>query len=326
MKINFLEPLGISNDRLREIVDNTIGTQHEVTYYSDRNEDPAVLVERCQGADCVVLSNMKFGRDIIEKCPELKMICVAFTGVDLVDIEYCKEKNIRVCNCAGYSTVAVADLVFGFVIDLARNVFPCNEVVRKGGTKQGLVGFELEGKKFGVIGAGAIGQRVLKIAQAFGCETYAYNRSPKEIPGVQFVTMEELLKTCDIISVHVPQTKETIGLIGEEQFDMMKDTALFINTARGPIVDSEALAKALNEGQIAGAAVDVFEVEPPVAADHVLFGAKNLIATPHVAFASQQAFEKRAVIVAENIKCWINGNMQNVIAKNKLACQNGYRK
>ena len=313
MKINFLEPLGISNDRLREIVDNTIGTQHEVTYYSDRNEDPAVLVERCQGADCVVLSNMKFGRDIIEKCPELKMICVAFTGVDLVDIEYCKEKNIRVCNCAGYSTVAVADLVFGFVIDLARNVFPCNEVVRKGGTKQGLVGFELAGKKFGVIGAGAIGQRVLKIAQAFGCETYAYNRSPKEIPGVQFVTMEELLKTCDIISVHVPQTKETIGLIGEEQFDMMKDTALFINTARGPIVDSEALAKALNEGQIAGAAVDVFEVEPPVAADHVLFGAKNLIATPHVAFASQQAFEKRAVIVAENIKCWINGNMQNVI-------------
>ena len=313
MKINFLEPLGISNDRLREIVDNTIGTQHEVTYYSDRNEDPAVLVERCQGADCVVLSNMKFGRDIIEKCPELKMICVAFTGVDLVDIEYCKEKNIRVCNCAGYSTVAVADLVFGFVIDLARNVFPCNEVVREGGTKQGLVGFELEGKKFGVIGAGAIGQRVLKIAQAFGCETYAYNRSPKEIPGVQFVTMEELLKTCDIISVHVPQTKETIGLIGEEQFDMMKDTALFINTARGPIVDSEALAKALNEGQIAGAAVDVFEVEPPVAADHVLFGAKNLIATPHVAFASQQAFEKRAVIVAENIKCWINGNMQNVI-------------
>lgn len=313
MKINFLEPLGISNDRLREIVDNTIGTQHEVTYYSDRNEDPAVLVERCQGADCVVLSNMKFGRDIIEKCPELKMICVAFTGVDLVDIEYCKEMNIRVCNCAGYSTVAVADLVFGFVIDLARNVFPCNEVVRKGGTKQGLVGFELEGKKFGVIGAGAIGQRVLKIAQAFGCETYAYNRSPKEIPGVQFVTMEDLLKTCDIISIHVPQTKETIGLIGEEQFDMMKDTALFINTARGPIVDSEALAKALNEGQIAGAAVDVFEVEPPVAADHVLFGAKNLIATPHVAFASQQAFEKRAVIVAENIKSWIDGNMQNVI-------------
>ena len=128
----------------------------------------------------------------------------AFTGVDLVDIEYCREKGIRVCNCAGYSTVAVADLVFGFVIDLARNLLSCDEAVRKGGTKQGLVGFELEGKKFGVIGAGAIGERVLKIAQAFGCETYAYNRSKKEIPGVKFVTMEELLKTCDIVSLHVP--------------------------------------------------------------------------------------------------------------------------
>ena len=169
------------------------------------------------------------------------------------------------------------------------------------------------GKKLGVIGAGAIGERVLRIAQAFGCETYAYNRSVKEIPGVTFVSMEELLKTCDIVSVHVPQTKDTTGLMGEEQFRMMKKNALFINTARGPIVDSEALAKALNEGWIAGAAVDVFEAEPPVAKDHVLFGAKNLIATPHVAFASEQAFEKRAVIVGENIKCWLAGSMQNVI-------------
>ncbi|MCI8725766.1 MAG: hydroxyacid dehydrogenase [Hungatella sp.] len=313
MKITFLEPLGISGDSLKRIVEEAVGTGHEITYYQDRNEDPQVLTERSQGADCVVLSNMKYGRDIMEKCPELKMICVAFTGVDLVDIQYCKEKGIRVCNCAGYSTVAVADLVFGFVIDMARNVLACNDAVRDGGTKQGLVGFELEGKKFGVIGAGAIGERVLQIAQAFGCETYAYNRSVKEIPGVTFVSMEELLKTCDIVSVHVPQTSETVGLMGEAQFGMMKKNALFINTARGPIVDSEALAKALNEGWIAGAAVDVFEVEPPVAKDHVLFGARNLIATPHVAFASKQAFEKRAVIVGENIKCWLAGSMQNVI-------------
>ncbi len=313
MKITFLEPLGISGDSLKRIVEEAVGTGHEITYYQDRNEDPQVLTERSQGADCVVLSNMKYGRDIMEKCPELKMICVAFTGVDLVDIQYCKEKGIRVCNCAGYSTVAVADLVFGFVIDMARNVLACNDAVRDGGTKQGLVGFELEGKKFGVIGAGAIGERVLQIAQAFGCETYAYNRSVKEIPGVTFVSMEELLKTCDIVSVHVPQTSETVGLMGEAQFGMMKKNALFINTARGPIVDSEALAKALNEGWIAGAAVDVFEVEPPVAKDHVLFGARNLIATPHVAFASEQAFEKRAVIVGENIKCWLAGSMQNVI-------------
>ena len=313
MKVVFLEPLGIGNDRLAEIVEGTVGSAAEFQYYPDRVEAEDVLIERSQGADCVVLSNMKYGKEIISKCPQLKMICVAFTGVDLVDVDYCRERGIRVCNCAGYSTVAVADLVFGFVIDLARNILACNQTVRQEGTKQGLVGFELEGKNFGVIGAGAIGTRVLKIAQAFGCKTYAYSRTPKQIEGVTFVELDELLKTCDIISVHVPQTPSTVGMIGKEQFAIMKDTALFINTARGPIVDSVALTEALNSGKIAGAAVDVFEMEPPVPQDHILFQARNLIATPHVAFASEQAFEKRAVIVAENIKKWMDGEPQNVI-------------
>lgn len=313
MKITFLEPLGIPAEKLKAVVEDIVGTEQEYVYYQDRNEDPEVLAERSRGADCVVLSNIKYGKAVIEKCPDLKMICVAFTGVDLVDLAYCRERGIRVCNCAGYSTSAVADLVFGFVIDLARNILPCNDAVRKGGTKQGLVGFELEGKKFGVIGAGAIGTRVLKIAQAFGCEAYASSRTKKELPGVRFVSMEELLKTCDIVSMHVPQTKETIGLIGEEQFSMMKKNALFINTSRGPVVDSAALAKALREGWIAGAAVDVFEKEPPLEQNHILFEAKNLIATPHIAFASEQAFEKRAVIVAQNIKGWLAGDMPNVI-------------
>ena len=313
MKINFLEPLGISNDRLREIVDNTIGTQHEVTYYSDRNEDPAVLVERCQGADCVVLSNMKFGRDIIEKCPELKMICVAFTGVDLVDIEYCKEKNIRVCNCAGYSTVAVADLVFGFVIDLARNVFPCNEVVRKGGTKQGLVGFELEGKTFGVVGTGAIGLRVAAIAQAFGCRVLAYSRTAKDVPGVRYVDLETLLAESDVVSLHTPLTEETRGLMNEKRIGLMKKNAVLINTARGPVVDSDALAGALKEGRIAGACIDVFENEPPVRKDHPLFSAPNTIVTPHVAFATKEALVKRAVIVFDNVVNYLDGTPGNVI-------------
>ncbi len=313
MNIVFLEPLGIKQEQLAKIVEESVGTEASVRYYPDRVEDAEVLTERSQGADCVVLSNMKYGKDIISRCPQLKMICVAFTGVDLVDIDYCRERGIRVCNCAGYSTVAVADLVFGFAIDLARNILPCDQAVRQGGTKAGLVGFELEGKRFGVIGAGAIGTRVLKLAQAFGCETYAYSRTKKQIEGVSFVELNELLQTCDIISVHVPQTPDTVGLIGKEQFAMMKNTALFINTARGPIVDSSALAQALDSGEIAGAAVDVFEMEPPVPQEHVLLHARNLIATPHVAFASAQAFEKRAVIVAENIRKWMDGEPQNVI-------------
>ncbi len=313
MKVAFLEPLGIPQEALKKCVDEMLGDRVEAVYCDTRNEDPAELVKRSEGAECVVLSNIRFGKEILSELPDLKYINVAFTGVDLVDVDYCREKGIKVSNCAGYSTVAVADLVFGFVIDLARNILPCNDVVRKGGTKNGLVGFELEGKKFGVIGAGAIGSRVLRIAQAFGCETYAYNRSAKEIPGVTFLPMEELLATCDIISVHVPQTPATIGMIGEKEFALMKPGALFINTARGPIVDSRALADALNSGKLAGAAVDVFEKEPPVPEDHPLFGTKNLIATPHVAFASYQAFEKRAVIVCENIRGWLDGAPVNVI-------------
>ena len=313
MKLVFLEPLGISQTQLKSMAEETLGDRMEVVYYDTRVEDTQTLIERSRDADCVVLSNFKYGKDVISACPNLKMICVAFTGVDHVDIEYCKERGITVCNCAGYSTVAVADLVFGFVIGLARNISACDKAVRTGGTKAGLVGYELEGKKFGVVGAGAIGQRVIRLAQAFGCKVYAYNRSPKEIEGVNFVSLDELLETCDIVSLHVPLNPSTKGLIGKEQLAKMKKNAILINTARGPVVDSQALAEALQEGVIAGAAVDVFEMEPPVPEDHVLLHAPNLLATPHVAFASEQAFEKRAVIVCENVKKWAEGNPQNVI-------------
>ena len=157
MKVTFLEPLGISGEKLQAMAEEALGGRAEVTYYDTRIEDVEGLIQRSQGADCVVLSNFKYGREVISRCPDLKMICVAFTGVDHVDVEYCRERGIAVCNCAGYSTVAVADLVFGFIIDLARNVIPCDKVVRQGGTKAGLVGYELEGKKLGVVGAGAIG-------------------------------------------------------------------------------------------------------------------------------------------------------------------------
>ncbi len=313
MQVVFLEPLGISQEQLKTMVAERLENQAEVIYYDTRVEDIPSLIERSKSADCVVLSNFKYGKEVISQCPNLKMICVAFTGVDHVDIDYCKERGIMVCNCAGYSTVAVADLVFGFVIALARNILPCDKAVRQEGTKAGLVGYELEGKKFGVIGAGAIGSRVIRIAQAFGCEVYAYSRTKKQIEGTKFVTLEELLKICDIVSLHVPLNEKTRGMIGKEQLNLMKKTAILINTARGPVVDSAALAEALQTGKIAGAAVDVFETEPPVESNHVLFHAPNLIASPHVAFASEQAFEKRAVIVCDNICKWLKGTPQNMI-------------
>ncbi len=313
MKIALLEPLGIPDETLESMVKDAAGTGNEVVYYNTRKEDIPTLIERSKDCDVVVLSNFKYPRAVMEHCPNLKYICVAFTGYDHVDMEYCRQKGIQVSNCAGYSTVAVADLVFGMVIALYRNLIPCNEVVRKRGTKAGFIGPELEGKKFGIVGAGAIGQRTARIAAAFGCEVLAYNRTPKEISGVTFTDLDTLLQTCDVISLHVPQTPATVGLINKEKIALMKPTALLINTARGPIVDSKALADALNAGQIAGAGIDVFETEPPLEPTHPLLSAKNCICTPHIGFASVEAMYKRANIVCDNLRAYLAGKPINLV-------------
>lgn len=313
MKLSILEPLGVEKEKFLDMAEKVLGDRVEITYYDNRVEDIETLIERSKDAEIVVLSNFQYRKDVIEKCPNLKMICVAFTGVDHVDIDYCKDRGITVCNCAGYSTVAVADLVFGLLINIYRNIVECNIVTRKGGTKNGLVGFELEGKKFGVIGTGAIGMRVANIAKAFGCEVYAYSRTVKEGKEIKYVDLNTLLSTCDVISLHVPLNENTKGLINEENIKLMKKNAVLINTARGPVVDSKALSDALKNNIIAGAGIDVFEIEPPIPVDHVLFDAPNLIVTPHVAFATKESMVKRAEIVFDNINKYINGSSQNVI-------------
>ena len=313
MKLSILEPLGVEKEKFLDMAEKVLGDRVEITYYDNRVEDSETLIERSKDAEIVVLSNFQYRKDVIEKCPNLKMICVAFTGVDHVDIDYCKDRGITVCNCAGYSTVAVADLVFGLLINIYRNIVECNIVTREGGTKNGLVGFELEGKKFGVIGTGAIGMRVANIAKAFGCEVYAYSRTVKEGKEIKYVDLNTLLSTCDVISLHVPLTENTKGLINEENIKLMKKNAVLINTARGPVVDSKALSDALKNNIILGAGIDVFEIEPPIPVDHVLFDAPNLIVTPHVAFATKESMVKRAEIVFDNIDKYINGSSQNVI-------------
>lgn len=314
MKISFLEPLGVEQSWLSDMISKRLGSDVEVVYWPDRATDTDTLVRRSEGADAVVLTNFKFGRDVISRCPDLKMICVAFTGYDHVDMACCMERGITVCNCAGYSTSAVADLVFALAIDLARNVVACDERTRSGGTKDGLVGFELEGKTFGVIGAGAIGQRVAKIAAAFGCRVLVSSRTKREVADAEFVDLKTLLRESDIVSLHVPQSAETKGMIGRDELASMKPTALLINTARGPVVDARALADALKEGKIAGAGIDVFDAEPPLGADEPLLNAPHTLLTPHIGFASHQAFMKRAAIVAEDLAKWIDGAPQNVVS------------
>ena len=316
MKIAVLEPLGVTNEDLASRIYAACYAydgELEIERSPDRREDEASLVERAQGADIVVVSNIKFPASVMEQLPQLKYICCAFTGYDHIDMDYCRAHGIQVANCAGYSTTAVAELCIAFAVMMGRSIIPADQAVRNGGTKAGLVGPELEGKTFGIIGCGAIGTRVAQLALAFGCKVIAYNRSAKEVPGVTFTALDEVLATSDIISLHVPNNAETKGMLGAEQFALCKPTAYFINCARGPIVDSQALADALNEGRLAGAAVDVYEMEPPIPGEHPLLNAKNLIATPHIAFASDQAWEKRADIIAENVATWLAGAPANLV-------------
>lgn len=313
MKIVVLEPLGMKDEMLRNIIEEKIGREHELVLYPDRKEDTLTLLQRSKDADIVVLSNLPYKAEVIQALPKLKMIAVAFTGVDHIAMDICKQRDIIVCNCAGYATVGVADLVFGMVIGLARNMVACDIQAREGGTKEGLVGFELAGKKFGIIGTGAIGTRVAQIANAFGCEVYAFSRTPKFIEGVEFIPMDTLLSTCDIISLHVPLNEMSKHMIGEQELLLMKQDAILINTARGGVVDNEALASALIEGRLGGAGIDVLEHEPPFAKNHPILHAPRTFITPHIAFATHQSMVKRSKLVASNIASYLDNKPQNIM-------------
>ncbi len=313
MKLVIIEPLGVDDEKLLSMAREALPDSVDIQYYNTRVTDTETLIERGKDADIIAVSNLPLNADVIRGCENLKMLAVAFTGVDHIAMDVCREKGITVCNCSGYSNAAVADLVFGMIVALYRNLPACGQAVRNGGTKDGLIGFELEGKKFGVVGTGAIGLKVAAVAQAFGCQVYAYSRTKKDIPGITYVDLDTLLSTCDIISLHTPLNDGTRGMIGKAQLDLMKPSALLINTSRGPVVDSAALADALNSGKIAGAGIDVFEGEPPIAKDHPLLTAKNVIATPHIGFATKEALVKRAVIVFDNIVKWMDGTPQNVM-------------
>ena len=313
MKLVIIEPLGVEDEKLLQMAKEALPESVEITYYNTRVADTDTLIERGKDADIIAVSNLPLNADVIRGCANLKMLAVAFTGVDHIAMDVCRERGITVCNCSGYSNAAVADLVFGMIVALYRNLPACGQAVRNGGTKDGLIGFELEGKKFGVVGTGAIGLKVAAVAQAFGCQVYAYSRTKKEIPGITYVDLDILLAECDIVSLHTPLNDGTRGLINGERLAKMRPNAVLINTSRGPVVDSAALAEALNSGKIAGAGIDVFEGEPPIPADHPLLTAKNVIATPHIGFATKEALVKRAVIVFDNILKWMAGTPQNVM-------------
>ena len=286
---------------IEEVCKEYVKDPVELVIYEDRAATKEELLARCADADIVVEVNQPLDRDFIMGCKNLKLIAVAFAGIDHIDTEACKEAGVKIANCPGYSASAVAELVFGLLTAVKRNLIAFDAETRAGGTRGGFVGTEIGGKNFGIVGFGHVGKLVAKIAHAYGCNVFACTRTPQEYEGVTFLPLEELLKTCDIVSLNLPLTAESRGMIGEEQIAMMKDGAILINTARGPIVDSFALAKAVDRGKLAGAGVDVFETEPPIDDGHVLFGADRIVVAPHIGFATEEAFENRLHMSFKNI-------------------------
>lgn len=314
MNIVLLESLGIPDALLDELVAPLRAAGHTFTAY-EQTDDQQELVARCENADVLMLANMPLRGEVIRACKKLKFIDVAFTGVDHVDLSAAREMGAAVSNAAGYSTQAVAELTIGQMIALLRNVHQTEERCRNAGTKAGLVGRELGACTVGIIGTGAIGQRVAQLCWAFGCQVLGYAPRPKAEAEalLTYVSLEELLRRSDIVSLHCPLNESTRGLIGGAELAMMKPDAYLVNMARGPVVDSAALAEALNTGRIAGAACDVFEAEPPLASDHPLLQAANCRVTPHIAFASAESMALRAKIVFHSLEKWMAGEQINRI-------------
>jgi len=313
MKIVILEPIGINPNNNLKLKTDFEGLDCELITYDTRPENEEEVLKRALNANVIVLSNLPIYEQIINNCKNLKMISVAFAGVDHLPMELCRKKNIVVPNAAGYSNHAVAELTIGSVIHLFRKLKWCDQQTRKGLSRENFLGSELYGKTFGIIGLGQIGQEVAKLANAFGCNVIAYNKSVKNISDVKQVDLETLLRESDIVSLHIPLTESTKGLIGKNELELMKSTSILINTARGPAVNYFELKNALDENKIAGAAIDVYEKEPPLEKDYPLFDSSNTILLPHIGYATKEAIELRAEIVIENIKKWLTGNPQNIM-------------
>ncbi len=291
----------------------------EVEIY-DRTPNDKIL-ERCIGADIIVTNKTPLNRETIDLLPDLKFIALLSTGYNIVDYMYLKEKGIPVSNIPSYSTEAVAQLVMSFILELTMNVGLHSESVKNGDWvnstdfcywKTPLT--ELSGKTLGIFGFGRIGLAVAQRARAFGMNIIAY--TPRlhgnEPDWVTFVSLDEMLKNSDVVSMHCPLTPETEGIVNSEFIAKMKDGAYFINTSRGTVADETALANALNSGKLAGAGLDVLSTEPPKA-DNPLLTAKNCFITPHIAWASFETRQRLVGIFKENIKAFIDGRPQNVV-------------
>lgn len=282
---------------------------------------PEQIVERAKDADILIINKSVITAQTLENLPNLKFVGLQSTGYNVIDCKAARARNITVSNIPAYSTTGVAQLVFAFILQFSDNVSLHSDAVHNGEWcecpdfcfwKTPLT--ELDGKTIGIIGFGSIGRRVAQIANAFGMNVEVFTPHPKpdEYKNVNFVDFNTLLSDSDFITCHCPLTEKTENLIDKNAIDKMKKSAVVINTSRGPVVNDEDLAYALNSGKIKAAGVDVLRVEPPEK-ENPLLQAKNCYITPHIAWAAYETRARLLGILEQNIKAYIDGNPINVV-------------
>ena len=278
-------------------------------------------------------------KSVFDAFPNLKLITTRSTGYDHVDVAAAKEKNIPVSYVPAYGENTVAEFAFGLILTLSRKIYLSVDQIRESGSfaQDNLQGFDLKGKTLGVVGTGRIGKHIIKMAKGFDMNVVAYDPFPdlefQKTVGYEYLSLEDLLKTSDIVSIHVPYMKETHHLLNADTIKLMKKGAYLINTARGPVVETEALVKALKDGQLGGAGLDVLEEEnltsgeadfilgghpeehnlKTVLANHVLIDMPNVVVTPHNAFNTKEALQRILDTTLENIQSFLAGTPKNLV-------------
>lgn len=307
-----LNPGDLSYDCIRQFGDMTL---------YERTETEEEAIARIGGSEIVLVNKVPITRRIVDACPNLKLICVQATGYNLVDCGACARRGILVTNVPTYGTAAVAQFTMALLLELCHRVGLHDASVHQGDWVKSTnfcywlsPQMELAGKTIGIIGFGRIGRAVGRLAGAFGMDVLAYSRSEcaqgREIG--KYVELDTLLAKSDIVSLHCPLSAETEKLIGPEAIAKMKDGAMLLNTARGGLLDEQAVAQALNSGKLRGAAVDVVSQEP-MCETNPLLTARNCIITPHIAWAPVESRQRLLDCVVENIRGFLNGKPQNVV-------------
>lgn len=310
---------------------------HEIVFEQESLQEDNV--ERYADAEIVSLFIYSdASRAVLERMPRLRLIATRSTGFEHIDLEYCKERGITVCNVPAYGFNTVAEHAFGLLLTLSHNLYEAIDRTRKGDfSMQGLRGFDLFGKTLGVVGTGEIGRCVIRIAKGFGMRVLAFDVKPDaayaQEAGFEYVDLDRLLAESDVVTLHVPSNPKTQGMIGNAQFDRMKKGAVLINTSRGDVVDVQALTRALAEGKVAGVGLDVLPEEPVIReeaellrsvyqrthdlgdllAGHVLMRMRNVVVTPHSAFYTKEAVQRILDTTVENIQAFVAGEPSNVV-------------